>query len=169
MNTLQHSLKAKKKKKGPGQRKVEKRIRDLSDDVHKSLLHSTYKWNGAIGTQFWPYAFRHAANARITLPDKRDRTSPIERFTVVLVKPNLKWRHTFGYPVYALDNRLQQSQSMPRWDPRVRLEIFLGDSPRYAKSVSLVLNTQTGLVSPQFHVRHDDFFRQLLQTQVIQL
>ena len=74
------------------------------------------------------------------------------------VRPSLKWHHTFGCPVYALDNRLQQGQSIPRWDPRVRLGIYLGQSPRHARSVSLVLSTSTCLVSPQYHVKHDDFF-----------
>jgi hypothetical protein len=31
-------------------------------------------------------------------------------------------------------------------------------SPRYARNVSLVLSLDTGLVSPQFHVQHDDLF-----------
>jgi Reverse transcriptase (RNA-dependent DNA polymerase) len=32
-------------------------------------------------------------------------------------------------------------------------------SPRHASSISLILNINTGLVSPQFHVSHDDFFK----------
>ena len=60
--------------------------------------------------------------------------------------------------MYALDNRLQQGKPIPRWGPRVRIGIYLGESPRHARSVSLVLSTTTGLVSPQFHVKHDDFF-----------
>ena len=95
---------------------------------------------------------------RNTLPDKRDGTSPIERFSRTEVRSNLKWHHTFGCPVYALDNRLRQGKRMPRWDPRARLGIYLGESPRHARSVSLVLSTTTGLVFPQFHVKHDDFF-----------
>ena len=138
--------------------KVEKRIRDLGDDARKLLIHSIFKWNGIINSSLWPYAFRHAANVRNTLPDKKDGTSPLERFSGTDIKPNLRFHHTFGCPVYALNNKLQQGQSIPRWDPRVRLGVYLGESPRHARSVSLVLNTNTGLVSPQFHVKHDDFF-----------
>ena len=36
--------------------------------------------------------------------------------------------------------------------------IYLGNSPRHARSVSLVLNLDTGHVSPQYHVQHDNFF-----------
>jgi hypothetical protein len=138
--------------------KVEKRIRDLCDDARKSLIHAIFKWNGAVITALWPYALRHAANVRNSIPDNKDGTCALERFTGAEVRPNLKWHHTFGCPVYALDNRLQQGQSIPRWEPRARLGIYLGESPRHARSVSLVLNTTTGLVSPQYHVKHDDFF-----------
>ena len=36
--------------------------------------------------------------------------------------------------------------------------VYLGTSPRHARSVSLILSLSTGLCSPQFHVSHDDFF-----------
>ena len=36
--------------------------------------------------------------------------------------------------------------------------IYLGKSPQHAKSVSLVLDRNKGLVSPQFHVVHDNTF-----------
>jgi hypothetical protein len=36
--------------------------------------------------------------------------------------------------------------------------INLGQSPRHARSVALVLSLLTGYVSAQFHLKHDDFF-----------
>ena len=36
--------------------------------------------------------------------------------------------------------------------------MYLGPSPNHARSVALVLNPRTGHVSPQFHVKFDDFF-----------
>ena len=75
------------------------------------------------------------------------------------VAPNLKSFHTFGCPVFALDNRLQANQPVSTsWLPRARLGLNLGQSPRHASNVSLVLNLNTGLVSLQFHVKHDEFF-----------
>ena len=41
---------------------------------------------------------------------------------------------------------------------RARVGLYLGHSPMHAKSVSLVLNITTGLVSPQFHIKFDDYF-----------
>jgi hypothetical protein len=92
------------------------------------------------------------------LPDRDDATSPIERFSRVQVAPHLKENHPFGCPVYALNNRLQSGNRIPKWDSRARLGVYLGQSPRHASSVSLVLSLETGLVSPQYHVRHDNFF-----------
>ena len=92
------------------------------------------------------------------IPDKLDGTSKFERFVQSSVSMKLKSNHTLFCPVYALNNRLQQGGKLPKWNPRARLGINLGLSPRHARSVTLVLNLSTGLVSPQFHVIHDDFF-----------
>ena len=46
----------------------------------------------------------------------------------------------------------------PKWEPRSWLGIYVGHSPIHAGSVALVLNPQTGLISPQFHVVFDDDF-----------
>jgi hypothetical protein len=93
-----------------------------------------------------------------TLPDKEDGSCPLERFTGSAVSPYIKSNHTFGCPVYALQNHLQTNGKLPKWNPRSRIGIYLGPSPRHASSISLVLNINTGLLSPQFHVSHDDFF-----------
>ena len=67
--------------------------------------------------------------------------------------------HTFGCPCYVLDSRLQTNpKGVPKWDPRAQLEIYLGRSPAHAGNVELVLNPNTGLVSPQYHVILDDDF-----------
>eukprot|EP00957_Ditylum_brightwellii_P108439 8272181-Ditylum_brightwellii.AAC.1 len=81
------------------------------------------------------------------------------KFKGVLVIHGAQVYHTFGCPLYALGYRLQiGSDSIPKWNPRSRLGIYLGPSPRYARNVLLALSLETGLVSLQFHVIHDDFF-----------
>ena len=47
---------------------------------------------------------------------------------------------------------------IPKWEPRARMGIYVGRSPSHASNVALVLNPQTGHVSPQFHVVFDDDF-----------
>jgi len=70
----------------------------------------------------------------------------------------MKFVHTFGCPVFALQNALASGKSLPRWSPRTRLGLNLGLSPTNARNVYLVLNLTTGCVSPQYHCRFDDFF-----------
>jgi hypothetical protein len=142
---------------------AEKGIRDLREHARTALLHALDKWPSAISIHLWPYALKHAATIHNHLPSKNGH-SPIERFSQVDVAPNLKNFHTFGCPVYALDNRLQAQQSVGSWAPRARLGLNLGPSPRHARNVSLVLNLNTGLVSPQFHVKHDEFFETITPT-----
>ena len=137
---------------------AEKQIRDLQEQARKQLLHAKSRWPSAVELNLWPYALRNANELRNTLPDKEDGSSPIERFCQTNVSPEIKHNHTFGCPVYALHNRLQAGGREPKWNPRARLGINLGPSPRHASSVSLVLNLQTGLVSPQYHLQFDDFF-----------
>ena len=136
----------------------EKRIRDLSDTASKMLLHAACRWPSAITTALWPYAVRQAQNVLNTLPFNPSGQSPLEVFSNTDVAPSLDSFHTFGCPVFALDPRLQNHDKIPRWDSRARLGIHLGHSPHHARSVSLVLSTSSGCVSPQFHVLHDDFF-----------
>jgi hypothetical protein len=66
--------------------------------------------------------------------------------------------HTFGCPVFALQNALAAGHSIPQWNPRARIGLNLGPIPTHARNVHLVLSLTTGLVSPQFHCRFDDFF-----------
>ncbi len=66
--------------------------------------------------------------------------------------------HTFGCPVFALQNALAAGHSIPRWNPRAHIGLNLGPSPTHARNVHLVLSLTMGLVSPQFHCCFDDFF-----------
>jgi hypothetical protein len=87
-----------------------------------------------------------------------DGTSRLELFSSIRVGSNMKHAHTFGCPVFALQNALASGKSLPRWSPRARLGLNLGSSPMHARNVYLVLNLTTGCVSPQYHCRFDDFF-----------
>ena len=66
----------------------------------------------------------------------------------------------FGCPVYVLDNALQNTtRILNKWKHRSRVGVYLGRSPLHAATVALVLNLQTGHVSPQFHVQFDPGFQ----------
>ncbi len=88
----------------------------------------------------------------------RFEESPISKLCGTEIEPNLDRFHPFGSPVYVLDDKLQAQQSHNKWTDRSRVGIFLSRSPHHSTSVPLVLNSQTGNVSPQFHCIYDDDF-----------
>ena len=45
-----------------------------------------------------------------------------------------------------------------KWQTWAHVGLYPRHSPMHAKTVVLVLNLTTGLVSPQFHIKYDDFF-----------
>jgi hypothetical protein len=106
----------------------------------------------------WPYALCHTAHLSNVLLTGKDGQFKLEHFSGIKVGSNMRYLHTFGCHVFALHSALASSSSIPRWDPRVRLGLNLGPSPTHARNVHLVMSLSTGLVSPQFHCRFDDFF-----------
>ena len=58
-----------------------------------------------------------------------------------------------------LSKMISGRQHNSKRSPLFRLGINLGPFPLYACNVSLVFNISTCLVSPQYHIRHDEFFK----------
>ena len=137
---------------------AEKRIRDLQDMTRTALLHATARWPKVISNCLWPYALRTANDAIVSAPRRLDGKSAASVFSRTDVSPKIGSFRPFGCPVYALSNQLAAGQSIPKWYKRARVGVYLGQSPQHARSVALVLNVKTGLVSPQFHVAFDDMF-----------
>ena len=137
---------------------AERRIRDLQEQTRTSMLYAMNKWRRMVLICLRPYAIRHANDVANATPRKGDDRSPLERFSGVDITPKFRHFHAFGCPTYVLDNALQSGQGAPKWKQRSRLGVYLGPTPNHARSVALVLNPRTGHVSPQFHVKCDDFF-----------
>ena len=144
--------------------RAEKRIRELREVARTMLLHAVARWPKAASIHLWSYAMRYAMEIRNQLADKKDGSSPLARFSSSEVASNMKDFHTFGCPVYTLDEGLASGKGIPHWHPRSRIGLYLGPSPRHARTVGLVLNLQTGLTSPQFHVSYDEFFETVRPT-----
>lgn len=152
--------------------KAENRIKDVTTNARTSLLHAAHRWPKAIHPSLWPAAVKHYTNLRNSLPTeykigakqgKRKEPdkyvdSPISKFARTKIEPNLNHFHPFGSPVYVLENALQERHAHNKWSDRSRVGIFLCHSPQHAANVPLVLNSQTGNVSPQFHCIYDDEF-----------
>ena len=60
---------------------------------------------------------------------------------------------------------LQNQNPFPKWGEHSHISIFLCHLPHHAASVPLILSTQTGLVSPQFHCVFDDDFNTVKKEQ----
>ena len=128
------------------------------------LLHASTRWAGAVNSHLWPHAMRLACEAYNEAPTKALKRSPVEIFTKTAVMPEPKHWRPFGCPVYVLDNALQNAGGIHhKWKERARVGIYLGRSPFHARSVALVMNINTGRVSPQFHVQFDPGFQTVKQ------
>ena len=137
---------------------AERRIRDLQEQTRTPMLYAMNKWKRMILIYLWSYAMHHANDVTNATPRKGEDQSPLERFLGIKITPKLRHFHTFGCPTYVLDNARQSGQGSPKWKQCTRLGMYLRPSPSHARSVALVLNPRIGHVSPQFHVKFDDFF-----------
>ena len=144
---------------------AERKIRELQELTRTSLLHATARWPRAINTHLWPYALRTANDVIVNTPKRIDGKTALGVFSGTPVIPKLNLLRPFGCPVYVLHDKLQGNNHLSKWNTRARVGIYLGISPLHARSVALVLNTRTGLVSPQFHVKFDDMFETVMPPQ----
>ncbi|KAL7546695.1 hypothetical protein ACHAWF_010025 [Thalassiosira exigua] len=141
---------------------VERKIKELTLISRTLLLHAIRHWPDYITVMLWPFALKEAAyrlNKLSFNPDGRSNEATFFRVEKDGDTTDISTFHTFGCPCFVLDSRLQSGLStVPKWEPRSRLGIYVGHSPSHAGSVALVLNPKTGHVLPQYHVVFDDHF-----------
>ncbi len=149
---------------------VERAIKDLTLITRTLLLHAKRHWPEMISTMLWPMALKAAETRMNQLTLAVDRTTPLSRFSGCEPKIFVHDFHTWGFPVFVLDGRLQTNpKGVPKWEPRSRVGIYMGHSPAHAGSVAMVLNPTTGHILPQFHVVFDNTFStvQYMRDQVV--
>ncbi len=145
---------------------AEKRIRDLQDLARTMLIHAANHWKNCITANLWPYAVKMANDTlnNTPLPGDPGRRTAEQIFSKTAVNVNAKHYQTFGCPVYVLANELQSGNPYHKWKERAKVGIYLGRSPQHGRNVALVMDRETGLVSPQFHVQYDPKFEVVKQT-----
>jgi hypothetical protein len=124
------------------------------------LNHAISRWDKTIMAELWPFAIQHATTIYNTTK-RRSRDydlSPWEQFTGERSKLDQTDMHPLLCPVYVLDRRMQEGTSPPKWTKRTTQKVYVGHLHHYSKSVPMVWDTKTKLVSPQFHVMFDDNF-----------
>jgi hypothetical protein len=138
---------------------AEKRIHDLQNLARTMLIHGNRRWPKAIGANLWPYALRTANDVMNSTPRLKHSQALLAVFASSQVTMNPKHHYHFGCPVYVLDRHMQGGGKADKWSKRSKVGIFLGQSPQHARTVALVLDLNTGLISPQFHVKMDPTFQ----------
>jgi hypothetical protein len=141
---------------------AERQIQTTFNWSRANLLHFVLHWPQMAKNRdnLWPFAVDYAVYMHNNLPIRDMRFSPIEKFTGTTFDNynHLTRAHVFGCPVYVLDPRLQDSKKIPKWSMRSRRGIYLGVSKQHSSTVHLVLNPETGAISPQYHCIFDDTF-----------
>ena len=142
---------------------AERYIRTMVEKTRTVLLNAHAIWPSFIEMELWTFAFRHVVNQWNNTPrfDLAYKT-PDERFNGIKrqidEKNQFKKIHLFGFPVYVLNDKLQDNKGKPKWLPRSRVGVYLGKSRDHASSVSYILNIKTGNISPQYYCVYDDNF-----------
>ena len=117
-------------------------------------------WPDIINSEFWSYAFLHAVHLHNCTPWSNETKSSFTLFTDEdMTHDNLNDFKVFGSPVYVLDPSLQSGSLGPgKWKERSYQGVYIGHLLHHASNVILVYNPKTRLVSPQYHVIHDESF-----------
>jgi hypothetical protein len=124
------------------------------------LNHAISKWDKTITAELWPFAIQHASTVYNTTK-RRSRdydNSPWEQFMSERSKLDQNDMHPLCCPVYVLDRHMQEGTSTPKWTKYTTQKVYVGHLHHYSKSVPMVWDPKTKLVSPQFHVMFDDNF-----------
>jgi hypothetical protein len=124
------------------------------------LNHAISRWDKTITAELWPFTIQHAATIYNTTKWRyRDyNLHPWEQFTGEQSELDQTDMHPLFCPVYVLDRRMQEGTSPPKWKKRTTQNVYVGHLHHYSKSVPMVWDPKTKLVSPQFHVMFDDNF-----------
>ena len=119
------------------------------------LLHAAIHWP-EVDLQLQP--FQHAV-------------SPLEYILQSRVQDyaDLQCLLVWGYSTFVLHPYLQYGKKLPNSSPCSLLGSFIGYSQVHCSSVSLVLNIQTGEVTPQYQSVHYDWFSAVLYIKTTSL
>ena len=139
--------------------KAERAIRTIMSIARTMMLHAGIHWGEVADPMLWPMAVQQAVFIYNRVPDPSTGLSPLDIFS------NTRWPqrklhdlHVWGSPIYVLDKTITDGKKLPRWKPRSRRCVYMGQSPMHASTVPLVLDMETGTITPQFHVVFDDWF-----------
>jgi hypothetical protein len=147
---------------------AERAIKTITSWARTMMLHAILHCTDQTTLDLWSFTMDHAAYCWNHFPNKSERIAPLEAFTGAMFSnyQHLMILHVWGGPCYVLDPSLQDEKQNPKWEPRCRQGQYLGISLHQSTTVTRVLNTRTGYVSPHYHVLHDDSFSTVPSTGI---
>jgi regulator of replication initiation timing len=138
---------------------AERNIRTIISIARTIMIHAAMHWPEVSDVELWPMAVKHAVHVFNRVPSIETGICPLDKFTSQRFPQNkLHDLHVWGCPVYVLDKRVPDGIKIPKWAPRSNRYIYMGVSDKHSSTVPLVLNPETGVISPQFHVVVDEWF-----------
>ena len=138
---------------------AERMIGVITSMARTSMLHAAIHWPDVADPALWPMAVAHAVFLYNHMPNPKTGLSPHDVFSRTRW-PQRKFHdlHVWGAPCYTLEKALADGKKLPRWTTRSERMIYMGLSSKHATSIPLVLNPETGSLTPPFHVVFDDWF-----------
>ena len=107
----------------------------------------------------WPQAVKHAVWIYNHVPSPENGLMSVDLWTKTRYPiQKLHNLHVFGCPVYVLEKNLADGKSLGRWKARSNRCLYLGLSMQHSAEAALVLNPNTGRITPQWNVVFDDEF-----------
>ena len=139
---------------------AERQIATVTSIARAMMHHQAIHWPDVADVELWPLALLHAVYILNRIPKEDSGRSPLELFSRK-TWPSSKFHdfHVWGCPVYVLDHAISDGKKLPRWKPRSSRCMYVGHSAKHGHSVPLVLNLDTGKITPQYHVIFDDWFQ----------
>ena len=139
--------------------RAERAIQTIMALARTMMLHAAIHWPTVSDPTLWPMAVAHAVWLWNHLPHPETGLSPHDIWS------RTRWplrelhnAHVFGCPTYVLQKKLSDGHKINRWEARSTRMINLGYSPTHANTVPLVLNPETGSITPQWNIVFDDWF-----------
>lgn len=138
---------------------AERAIQMIMSISRTMMPHTAIHWPDVSDSSLWPMAVTHAVYIWNHVPNTETGISPSNLFTKTCW-PSSRFHdiHVWGCPTYVLDKTISDGKKIPRWKPQSQRMINMGHSPKHASTVPILLNTNTGTITPQFHVVFDDWF-----------
>ena len=86
------------------------------------------------------------------------KQSPHQMFTGEQPPWKMSDFRVFGCPIFVLDKRLHDRDSIPKWKALSWTGVYVGHTLQHAGNVPLIYNPSTMYISPQYHVAFDNPF-----------